>query len=96
MGMKDGSLIDKINLTFIALTTTAIHHCLSAWKTGEFRVPPEFGPGCRAQRKCDTRNINQAVNNTCTDVFHHLNANFCSSLPEVQANKIDNINSMIR
>jgi len=42
MGMKDRSLIDKINPTFIALTATAIHHCLSAWKTGEFRVPPEF------------------------------------------------------
>jgi len=41
--MKDGSLIDKINPTFIAITGTAIHHCLSAWKTGEIRVPPEFG-----------------------------------------------------
>ncbi|KAF8544584.1 hypothetical protein BDD12DRAFT_872547 [Trichophaea hybrida] len=28
---------------------TAIHHCLSVWKTGEFRVPPEFGPGSRTQ-----------------------------------------------
>jgi Domain of unknown function (DUF6532) len=96
MGMKDRSLIDKINPTFIALTATAIHHCLSAWKTGEFRVPPEFGPGGGAQRKCDTRNINHAVNNVCTDVFRRLDADFCSSSPEVQAKKIDNIRSMIR
>ena len=96
MGMKDRSLIDKINLTFIALTATAIHHCLSAWKTGEFRVPPEFGPGGGAQRKCDTRNINHAVNNVCTDVFRRLDADFRSSSPEVQAKKIDNIRSMIR
>jgi hypothetical protein len=96
MGMKDRSLIDKINPTFIALTTTAIHHFLSAWKTGEFRVSPEFGPGGGAQRKCDTRNINQAVNNACTDVFRRLNADFRSSLPEVQAKMIDTIRSMIR
>ena len=96
MGMKDRSLIDKINPTFIALTATAIHHCLSAWKTGEFRVPPEFGPGGGAQRKCDTRNINHTVNNACTDVFHRLDADFRSSSPEVQAKKIDNIRSMIR
>jgi hypothetical protein len=95
MGMKDRSLIDKINPTFIALTATAIHHCLSAWKTGEFRVPPEFGPGGGAQRKCDTRNINHAVNNACTDVFRRLDADFRSSSPEVQAKKIDNIRSMI-
>ena len=96
MGMKDRSLIDKINPTFIALTATAIHHCLSAWKTGEFRVPPEFGPGGGAQRKCDTRNINHAVNNACTDVFRRLDADFRSSSPEVKAKKIDNIRSMIR
>ena len=94
--MKVKSLIDKINPTFIALTATAIHHCLSAWKTGEFRVPPEFGPGGGAQRKCDTRNINHAVNNACTDVFRRLDADFRSSSPEVQAKKIDNIRSMIR
>lgn len=96
MGMKDRSLIDKINPTFIALTATAIHHCLSAWKTGEFRVPPEFGPGGGAQRKCDTRNIDHAVNNACADVFRRLDADFRSSSPEVQAKKIDNIRSMIR
>jgi hypothetical protein len=89
-------LIDKINQTFIALTATAIHHCLSAWKTDEFRVLPEFGPGGGAQRKCDTRNINHRVNNACTDVFHRLDTDFLSSLPEVQAKKIDNIRSMIR
>jgi len=94
--MKDRSLIDKINPTFIALTATAIHHCLSAWKTGELRVPPEFGPGGGAKRKCDTRHINHAVNNACTDVFCRLDADFRSSSPEVQAKKIDNIRSMIR
>jgi len=94
--MKDRSLIDKINPTFIALTAMAIHHCQSAWKTGEFRVPPEFGPGGGAQCKCDTRNINHAVNDACTDEFHRLDAYFRSSLPKVQAKKIDNIRSMIR
>jgi len=95
LGMKDRSLIDKINLTFIALTATAIHHCLSARKTGEFRVPPEFGPGGGAQFMCNTRNIHHAVNNACEAVFRRLNADFRSSLPEVQAKKIDNIRSII-
>jgi hypothetical protein len=45
MGMIDRSLIDKINLTFIALTAMAIPHCLSPWNAGEFPVTPEFGPG---------------------------------------------------
>jgi len=93
--MKDRSLIDKINRIFIALTTTAIHHCLSAWKIGEFRVPPEFGPGGGAQCKCDARNINHTVNNACTDVFRRLDADFGSSSPEVPAKKIDNIRCMI-
>jgi hypothetical protein len=30
MGMKGGSLIQKMNLTFIALTAMAINHCLAA------------------------------------------------------------------
>jgi hypothetical protein len=88
-------LIDKINLTLIALTVTAIHHCLSAWKTGEFRAPPEFGRGGGVQGKCDTRNINHAVSNECTDVFCRLNADFRSSSPEVQAKKMDNVRCMI-
>jgi len=96
MGRKDRSLIDKINPTFIALTATAIHQCLSAWKTGEFRVPPEFGPGGGAQCKCDTRNIDHAVIIACTDVFRRLDADFRSSSPEVEAKEIDNIRSMIR
>jgi len=78
MGMKGRLLIDKINPTFIALTATAIHHCLLAWKRGEFRVPPEFGPGGGAQRKCDTRNINHGIHNACKDVFHRLDEDFCS------------------
>ena len=85
MGMKDRSLSDKINLTFIALTATAIHRCLSAWNTAEFRVPSAFGPGGRTQLKCDTRNIDDAVNNACTDVFRHLDTDFRSSSPVVQA-----------
>jgi len=37
MGINDRSFIDKLNPTFIALTATAIHYCLLAWNTGEFR-----------------------------------------------------------
>jgi len=79
MGMKDGLLNDKINPTLIALTAMAIHHCQSAWNAGEFRILPEFGRGGGAQCKCDTRNINHAFNNVCTDVFCHLDADFHSS-----------------
>jgi len=96
MRMKDIPLIDKFNPTFIALTAIAIHHCLSAWKTGEFRVLPEFGPGGGAQPNCDTINIDQAVNNACRDVFRRLDADFHSSSPEVQVKRRDNIRSMIR
>jgi len=32
MGVKDRSLIDKINPTLIALIAMAIDHCLSVWK----------------------------------------------------------------
>ena len=96
MGMKYRSLIDTINPAFIALTATAIHHCLSAWKTGEFQVPPEFGPGGGAQCKCDTTTINHGGNNACTDVFHRLDADSRSASPEVQAIKIYNIPGMIR
>jgi hypothetical protein len=96
MGMKDRSFIDKITRTFSALTATVIHRCLSGWKTGKFRVTPEFGPGRGAQHKCNTRNINHLVNNAWTDVFHRLNVDFRSSSPEVQATQIDNIRTMIR
>jgi len=84
MGMKDRSLIHRINPTLIALTATAIHHYLSAWKTGKFRVPPELDQGGGAQRKCNTRNINHVVNNACTDVIRHLDVDLRSSSPEVQ------------
>jgi len=96
MGMKDRSLFDKINQTSIGLTALAIHHCLSARKTDEFRVPPEFGTGYGAQRKCDTANISHAVNIACTNIYHHLDADFLSSSPEVQDKKINIIHSMIR
>ena len=84
-----------MNLTFIALATRAIHHSLSALKTGKFRVLPGCGPGSGAQSNWDTRTNNHMVNNTCRDVFRGLNADFRSSLPEVQAKKIDNIHTMI-
>jgi len=41
----------------MALTAPAIHHCLSAWKTNEFTVPPQFGPGGGAQRTCVTKTL---------------------------------------
>jgi hypothetical protein len=96
MRLKDTALIDTINPTFIARTATAIHHCLSAWNTGQFRLPPEFGPGGGAQRQRDTRNINHAVNSACTDGLCPLDADFRSSSPEVPATKIGDIRSIIR
>jgi len=93
--MKDRLLIDKINPIFIALTAMGIQHYLSAWKRGQFRVPPEFGPEGVAQSRYDTRNINYTVNNACTDVLYHLDVHFRSFSPAVKAKKIDNICSMI-
>lgn len=43
----------------------------------------------------NTRNINHAGDDRYTDVFRHLDADFDSSLPEVQAKMMDNIHSMI-
>jgi len=94
--MKDRSLIDKINLTFSDLTVMAIQYCLSAWKTDEYRVLPDFAPGGRPQRGCDIRNINHEVNIVCTDEFHRLNTDFRSSSPDIQGKMLDNIRSMIR
>ena len=88
--------ICEINRTVIATTATAIHHCLSAWNTGEFRVRPEFGPAGGAELKCNARNINHVGNNACTDVFCHIDADFCSASPAVQAKMMDNIRSIIR
>jgi len=96
MGMKDRSLIDIINPTFITLTAMAIHHRLSACKTDEFRVPPEFGPGGGVQPRCDRRNINQVVNNACTVECCHLDPDFPSSSREDQAKQIDTIRSIIQ
>jgi len=73
----------------------AIHHCLSPSRTGEFRVPPEFSPGGGAQCKCDTRNIDHAVNNACTDVYCCHVTDFCSPSQEVQAKMSHNIRTMI-
>ena len=44
MEMRDKSLIHKMNSLFIAFMPTGNHLDLSAWKTGDFTVPPEFGP----------------------------------------------------
>jgi len=85
MGKKDLPLINNINQKFIALTVTAIWHCLLPWQTGKFRVPPGYGPGGRAQCKYDTGNNNQLVSNACTDVFCHLDMDFRSASPDVQA-----------
>jgi len=93
--MKDRSFIHKLNLTFIALTVMTVNHCLSAWNTGKFRVPPVFGPGGGAQRTYDSSNINHAVNNASTYEFRHPDADFRFSSPDIQANKIDNIRNMI-
>jgi len=95
MAMKARSLIDNMNLTFISLTAMAIRRCLSAWKTGDCRGPPEFGPVGGAQCKCNTTNINHAVNIAYTDVFCSLDTDLCSASPEVQAKLIDHIHHMI-
>jgi hypothetical protein len=48
-----------------------------------------------AQCKCDTTKINHTSSNACTDVFRRPEADFRAFSPEVQARKIDNINSLI-
>lgn len=42
MGMKDPSFVEDITKEFVCLAATALHHGLSAWKTGVFITPPEF------------------------------------------------------
>jgi hypothetical protein len=96
MGKKDTSLIHKTNPTFIAISATASHYCLSAWKTCEFRFTQEFCPGGRAQRKYATRNIHHVANDACRDEFCLLELDCRSSSPELQAKQINNICSMIR
>ena len=93
--MKDRSLIDYINPTFLALTTMGINHCLSACNNVESSVPQEFCPGGEAQRKRDSKNIYHSFNNASAHVFCRLEADFCSSLPKVQAKRIDHTCSMI-
>jgi len=44
---------------------------------------------------CNTRNINQPGNNEYTNIFCHLDADFSSASPEVQAQQIDITHSMI-
>jgi len=95
MAMKNRSLTHVINLTLIALTAMAIHHCLSAWKTGDFRVPPEIAPRGGGQRQCHARNIDHAVNDACTDGLHRCDADFRYTSHDVQARMIDRIHCMI-
>ena len=95
MEMKDRSLIDEINLTFVAFSAMAIHHSLLAWKTGQFQVSPGYRPAGGAQRKCHTTNIHLPVNNACRDVFRHLEADFGSSSPQVQGKEALTIGSII-
>jgi len=94
-GWKIDHWMTIINLTLIALTTTAIHHCRFAWHPGDFRVPPECVPARAALCKCNAGNITHAVDNACTDIFGPLHADFHLSSLEVQVNKIDSICSMI-
>jgi len=96
MGMINQSYPDNINLTFIALTTMAINHYLSACKTSEFKVLPEFVPGGGLQSRCKRRNINHALNNACGNESRRLDANFLSAFLHVRAKKIHHIRSMIR
>jgi len=93
--MKDRSSINEINPTFIALTVTAIRQCLSGSKTAEFTVPPHFGQAGGAQSKYNKRNIDHSGNNACTDVLCRLDADFCSSSPEVETRKIHILHNMI-
>jgi len=95
MGIENRSLSDNINSTLSAVTALAIQHCLSAWKTGQFMVLPGFGPGGGVQCKCDKRNINHTFDNAGRDVFRHLEINFRSLLPDVQAYTMDNLRSVI-
>jgi hypothetical protein len=94
MGIKDTSFIDKINPTFITLTTTAIHHCQLAMKSGKSTVPPEFSRHSGGQHNCYTRSNTQAVDNWRTDVFHCLDVHFRPFSPKVPLNNIHNIRSM--
>ena len=54
-------------------------------------VPPKFCPGCGAQHNGNTKNINHKIDNGTTKMFHHLDADFCSSSTEVLAKRIDDI-----
>jgi hypothetical protein len=95
MGMNDWSLVDKIKLIFITLTSMAIHHCLSVWKTGEFHVQQQISLGDREWCRCDTTDISYTLSNACIDVLCHPGANTHSSLPAVQARKICHIRCII-
>jgi len=73
-------IIDLWNeLTFITLTTMAIHYCLSAWKTGKFCIRRQISPGNSEQCKFDTRHNYDTLCNACTDVSCHRGADAHSS-----------------
>jgi len=79
---------------FIDLTTMAIHHCVSVSKTGYFRVPPEFGPGCGANCNSHARNIDPPVHKVCSEIFCCVDGDFGSSSPKVQSKMIYNTHSL--
>ena len=93
--MKDRSLIDQITPTFIALSPIAIHNSLSARKTDEVWVLPEFGPRGGAQCQWDKLNCNHMVIIASQDRFCRLDQDFRTFSLKVQAKMIHNIHSMI-
>ena len=96
MSMNDRSQIDKIKATFITLTVTASHHCLSAWNPAECSVLSEFDPGGGAPCTCDSRNVTHKVNNAFTELIRSLNTDLCCFSPYVQPTTMGNICSMNR
>jgi len=84
MEMKDRGLIGKINPTFIALTMTAIYHCLFVWKIGIFRVTPECGPGGGVQDHYNTRSIHHVDITAYTVQFCSIEMDCYTSSPKVQ------------
>ncbi|KAF8247799.1 hypothetical protein K440DRAFT_643434 [Wilcoxina mikolae CBS 423.85] len=66
-----------INWTFIVLAATAIHYCLAVWKSGEYKVPAEFGSGGVVFRRVEAKLLStlpEVQSKTIEDVkimIHH-------------------------
>jgi hypothetical protein len=95
LSTKDRSLANAVSLIFFALTVMAMHHCLSAWKIGEFLIPPDIGLGCDAELESETKNTSYAMNNLCPVVFGHHNMHCLSLPPKVEVAEVNNIRSLI-